>query len=380
MRITENEHRYDIDFLRVIAFGILILYHVAVFFEPGGWHIKNNVTYRDILFPMIFINQWRLPLLFVISGMGTYFALGKRSGKQYATERLKRLLLPFIIGVLFIVPPQVYIERISHGIDYGGYFNFWPLRFFDGIYPEGNFSWHHLWFILYLFIFSLVCLPIFLKLRKNKDSAFIRRLKKIIGSFGGILILSFPLLLWRMLLSESFPPNNGLINDWFNLLYYVTFFILGFLLIASGEVFWSTVKRFRYIFLTIGSITYLTLIYIWFINFHKSPLSDLAVDSIQTLNVWVWILCLFGFAAYHLNKPGKSLSYANEAVYPFYILHQTVIVILGYYFKDWNTGFFIKFPLMVTFTFAITWFIYEYGIRRYRIIRPLFGLKNKIYI
>ena len=89
-----NQHRYDIDYIRVIAFGILILYHVAVFFEPGSWHIKNNITYREILFPMIFINQWRLPLLFVVSGMGTYFALGKRTGKQYARERLKRLLLP----------------------------------------------------------------------------------------------------------------------------------------------------------------------------------------------------------------------------------------------------------------------------------------------
>ncbi len=374
---TNNYHRYDIDYIRVIAFGILILYHVAVFFEPGGWHIKNNITYREILFPMIFINQWRLPILFVVSGMGTYFALGRRSGKQYAKERLKRLLLPFIVGVLFIVPPQVYIERLSQGVDYGGYFNFWPVNFFDGIYPTGNFSWHHLWFILYLLIFSLVCLPLFLRLRKNSNGAFNRIIKKIIGSFGGILSLSIPLLIWRMLLSGNFPPNNGLVGDWFNLLYCVTFFIFGFILVSSGEVFWDTVKKFRYTFLIIGLITYSTLIYMWFGNFQKTPIFDLVNDTVQTLNVWVWILCIFGFAAHHLNKSGAFLSYANETVYPFYILHQTVIVILGYYFWNLDMGFFVKFSLMVFLTFSITWIIYEYGICRYKIMRPLFGLKNK---
>lgn len=376
MNPVSDQRRYDIDYIRVIAFSILILYHVAVFFEPGDWHIKNNITYRGILFPMIFINQWRLPLLFVVSGMGTYFALGKRTGTQYAGERLKRLLLPFIIGVLFIVPPQVYIERISQGVEYGGYFNFWPSEFFNGIYPEGNFSWHHLWFILYLLIFSLVCLPLFLLLRKERDSGFNRIIKKIIASFGGILLMSLPFLLWRMLLSGSFPPTNALIGDWFNLLNSVTFFVFGFLLMLSGEMFWNTVKKYRYTFLAIGTATYFVLIYMWFGGFQKSPLFDFANDIVQTLNTWIWILCIFGLAAHHLNRPGKALSYANEAVYPFYILHQTVIVILGYYLKDWNAGFFIKFPLMVLLTFTITWVIYEYCIRRYRIIRPLFGLKN----
>lgn len=372
-----NDRRYDIDYIRVIAFGILIIYHVAVFFEPGNWHIKNDVTYKNIIFPMIFINQWRLPLLFVVSGMGTYFALGKRSGKQYVGERFRRLLLPFIIGVVFIVPPQVYIERISQGVDYGGYFNFWPVRFFNGIYPEGNFSWHHLWFILYLLIFSLVCLPLFLKLRKNKESAFYLKIKKIIGSFWGILFLALPLLLWRMLLSGSFPATNALAGDWFNLLNYSTFFVLGYLLVSSGEAFWNTVKKHRLTFLVLGTAAYSLLIYLWFGGFQRSALFDLANDIIQTFNTWIWILCVFGMAAQYLNKSGKYLSYANEAVYPFYILHQTVIVILGYYVKDWDVSFFIKFPVMVLLTFIITWVIYEYGIRRYKIIRPLFGLKNR---
>lgn len=326
---------------------------------------------------MIFINQWRLPLLFVVSGMGTYFALGKRSGKQYVGERLRRLLLPFIIGVVFIVPPQVYIERISQGVNYGGYFNFWPVQFFNGIYPEGDFSWHHLWFILYLLIFSLVCLPLFLKLRKNKESAFYLKIKKIIGSFWGILLLSLPLLVWRMLLSGSFPATNALAGDWFNLLNYSTFFVLGYLLVSSGEAFWNTVKKHRLTFLVLGTAAYSLLIYLWFGGFQRSALFDMANDIIQTFNTWIWILCVFGMAAQYLNKSGKYLSYANEAVYPFYILHQTVIVLLGYYVKDWDVSFFIKFPVMVLLTFIITWVIYEYGIRRYKIIRPLFGLKNR---
>src|SRR5690606_16631767 len=108
----KSMRRYDLDWLRVIVFGLLIFYHVGMFFVPWGFHIKNNSIYDWLRYPMLFLNQWRLPILFVISGMGTYYALSKRSARQFALERINRLLLPLAVGMLFIVPPQIYIERI----------------------------------------------------------------------------------------------------------------------------------------------------------------------------------------------------------------------------------------------------------------------------
>ncbi|MEL7147300.1 MAG: acyltransferase family protein, partial [Bacteroidota bacterium] len=152
----EKFRRYDLDWLRVIVFGLLIFYHAGMFFVPWGWHIKNNEIYRWLIWPMLFLNQWRLPILFVISGMGTYFALSYRSGWQFAKERWLRLGLPILVGMLFIVPPQVYIERVADGDFTGSYLTYWTTIAFEGAYPTGNISWHHLWFLPYLLIFSLL--------------------------------------------------------------------------------------------------------------------------------------------------------------------------------------------------------------------------------
>ena len=152
-----------------------------MFFVPWGWHIKNNVIYEWFAVPMYFLNQWRIPILFVISGMGTYYALGKRSRKQFSRERLRRLGFPLLIGMLLIVPPQVYIERIAHAQFTGGYFDFWPSQAFTPVYPEGNLSWHHLWFLPYLLIFSLILVPIFYRLRKNPQNRFTNWIRNNMG-------------------------------------------------------------------------------------------------------------------------------------------------------------------------------------------------------
>jgi glucan biosynthesis protein C len=190
--------RYDLDWLRVIVFGLLILYHVGMFFVPWGWHIKNNELYDWLRWPMLFVNQWRLPILFVISGMGTAFALSSRSIKEFIKERNARLGIPLLFGILFIVPPQVYIERIVNGQFAGGYLEFWPWHTFDnGVYPEGNFTWHHLWFLPYLLVFSLILSPVFGFLRKRPDAGILTCLRKWIEHYAfKLFILVIPFFLY----------------------------------------------------------------------------------------------------------------------------------------------------------------------------------------
>jgi glucan biosynthesis protein C len=163
MKETQNkqQRKYYLDWLRVIAFYILIFYHVGMIFVPWDFHIKNNVTLEWFETWMAFLSQWRLPLLFLISGMVIYYSLGKRSWKGIITERSKRLLIPLLFGMFVIVPPQIYFERISDGVVFSNYWQFWKTVFELVPFPEGgSLSWHHLWYVLYIFVYSIIALPI----------------------------------------------------------------------------------------------------------------------------------------------------------------------------------------------------------------------------
>ena len=374
-RETSPLRRYELDWLRVIVFGLLILYHVGMFFVPWNFHLKNEITYPGLIWPMLFINQWRLPILFLISGMGTYFALTKRNGNQFAVERLKRLFIPLVIGMALIIPPQVYLERISNGEFYGGYFRFWPSQAFVGIYPAGNLSWHHLWFLPYLLLYSLILIPVFLYVKNNPDNLLQKKMVRLAARPVRLFWLIVPLYFWESMLEPFFPSTHTLVGDWFNLFNYLTLFLYGFLLLSAKEVFWETVKKNRRLYLFSGIAGFTVLSGLWF-TFEDSVLVHFIEAFIKVFNLWAWILALLGYGATYLNRPGKILSYANEAVYPFYIIHQTIILIIGYYLIELELGFFAKFMTMVAGTFVISLIVYEFGIRRWRLARPLFGMKK----
>ena len=159
----KSERQFYIDWLRILLILSVFLFHIGMIFNTWDWHVKNDQQYGGILrSTMSFLHIWRMPLLFLISGAGTYFALGSRTSAQYLSERFKRLFIPLLAGVFTLVPVQVYIERASL---YSSLPDFYP-HMFQGTYPEGNFSWHHLWFIAYLFVIALLISP-FLNLSKK---------------------------------------------------------------------------------------------------------------------------------------------------------------------------------------------------------------------
>ena len=368
--------RHDLDSLRVIVFGLLIFYHAGMFFVSWRYHLKNPVSYPGIAYPMAFLSQWRLPLLFLISGMGTCYALSRRNMWQFTGERLRRLLVPLLVGVIFIVPPQVYFERLGQGAFVGGFFSFWPASLLSKSYPEGNLSWHHLWFLAYLLLYSLAFLPAFLYLRKRPQCGFMQVVGKIIGWKLGIYVFTLPLFLCIALLLPHFPLTHALIGDWFYMTYYATLFFSGFLLVSLKDIFWNVVRERRRIFLLVGLATFSALSLLRF-GVDLKPGPKVLWAFTKAANMWSWCLAAVGYAAAYLNRESNLLKYANEAVYPFYILHQTIQISLFYYIRNWDCGFFPKFTATVVGTFAITWLIYEFGIRRYSFIRPIFGLKNR---
>jgi hypothetical protein len=347
-----------------------------MFFVPWGWHIKNNVIIDWLQIPMVFVNQWRLPILFMISGMGTAFALSFRTGSQFIKERNARLGIPLIFGVLVIVPPQVYLERLSKGAFDGSYLDFYLSgAVFDGIYPSGNFSWHHLWFLPYLLVFSLMLAPVFLKMRNNPKSGFLEgwrnRLKKYPAS---LFLLIIPLYLYEAFLEPFFSITHNLVWDWFNFVSSMTLFFYGFFLISVKEEFWEAIDRLKRPSLFIGVICFTLLLTRWLVV-EDTIVVHFIEAGLKVLNLWAWIITFFGYAALYLNKSSRSLSYCNQAVYPFYILHQTITVITGYYLMNLEWSFVLKFFLLVIGTFGVSWMIYEGLVKRLSFLGSLFGLK-----
>ena len=317
--------RYDLDWLRVLVFGILIFYHVGMFFVPWGWHIKNNVLYEWLQYPMLFVNQWRLAILFVISGMGTSYALAYRSGKVFRKERLRRLGIPLLVGMLIVVPPQIYFERLVEGQFSGSYLDYYFSDAFIGIYPSGNISWHHLWFLPYLLIFSLVLSPIFIYLRNHPDCGFLKGVKKLIAQPFGLFLFIIPLYFAEAFVEPFFPVTHALIDDWFSIMNYMILFFYGFLLITLKDVFWKKVDDIKSYALGIGIVSFAILIWYW--QQEDSVLIHFTEAFFKVLNFWSWIIAIFGYSAKYLNRKSSVLKYCNEAVYPFYILHQTVTIV-----------------------------------------------------
>ncbi len=365
--------RYDLDWIRISVFALLILYHIGMFFVSWGWHIKNHTIYTWAEIPMLFVNQWRLPILFLVSGMGTRFALSRRSIAQFLIERHNRLLIPLVFGMIVIVAPQVYIERIVSGQFDGSFFDFYPF-YFEGAYPEGNFSWHHLWFLPYLFVFSFILSPIFIFLRNNSKSKFIQLVGSLFKSKIGIFTFLIPLILILIYIRPHFPVTHNLVNDWYTFSYDLIYFFYGFLFISIGEVFWNKIKTIKKTATIIGILSFLIYLFLVYQEPEIPLLYELASIA-KGLNAGCWIVVVLGYASQCLSKSGKWRAYLNQAVYPFYIVHQTIIVILAYYLYDADISGFIKFIILLVGTLGGSWLVFEI-VRRNVLTRILVGIKT----
>ena len=225
-----NERQIYIDWIRIFLIFSVFLFHIGMIFNGWSWHVKNDAQFALLNRPMAFLHAWRMPLLFLVSGAGTRFALGFRSTKQFISERKKRLLIPFAAGIFILVPVQVYIEKLDQ---YASLLDFY-MHFFDGIYPEGNFSWHHLWFIIYLFFISLMFVPFIAFYRSSYYRLFENRLERLAKRKAGLLVLALPLLISQLILRPGSRKKHMLCltTGHFSALILSTFY--------TGLFYWAT--------------------------------------------------------------------------------------------------------------------------------------------
>ena len=372
--MTQEKRYYDIDWLRVLGMGMVFLFHNARFFNESDWHVKNfDLDFGMSVFVEI-LNHFNMPLFFVLSAIAIYYALKKRNPAALMRERVIRLLLPLGVGIFTHIILQVYIENITHGRFSGSFWQFIP-RYFDGWYGfGGNFAWMglHLWYLLVLFIFSWLMLPVFQRL--NRSPAFTARLAGLVTRPFGVYLFILPLFLMEFLVNLSRETMIGRrdFGGW-SLLTYLVFFAIGYLL-ATDEHYRPAIEKVRFISLALSLLTVLAA-YILLAEMGLPDTHPLYL-LVRAANAWSWLLTFLGFASRHLNFSNRFLKYANEAVLPFYILHQTVIVVIGYFIRDWDWAVFPKYLFLVVTSFTTIMILYEFAVRRVNFLRYLFGMKG----
>lgn len=383
--------RHDIDALRVFAFTILILYHVSSVYQvDSDFHIVSSYQNEWLDYVRIVFNRWRMPLLFAISGIAIGLSLPGRSPGRFALIRTWRLLLPLLFGMLFVVSVQAYCEGVSKGTLQPGYWQFllrylqlqpWPAGTFTG--ATHGITWNHLWYLAYLWIYTLILLPLTPVLASDRGQ---RLLDWLCRPRHGLLLLlpAVVFFVYLIVLLPRFPETHALVGDWYLHAEYFSVFVLGYA-IARQTSLWQQLRRLRWPMLAIAIVSICIELSLkaagQYLPAGEVPvaLRDIPWGMIErtgrALYMWTALLAIFGWGHALLNRPFRWLPYATEAVYPWYILHQSLIVLLGYWLIPLRFGPVLEPSLLILGTVLGCLLLHEFVIRRFAVLRPLFGLK-----
>jgi hypothetical protein len=375
--------RYDLDWIRIGAFMLLILYHVGMYYVTWDWHVKSPHASHAIEPLMMLTSPWRLSLLFLVSGVATGYLLARQGAGHFLGQRSTRLLIPLAFGMLVIVPPQSYLQVIEKLGYAGSYAEFYRLYItgFHGFCQGGDClimpTWNHLWFVAYLWVYTLV---LYIVVRLSPPVIpWLRRLAE--RRLSGVGIVLWPiayLCAIRMGLSGRFPANHALAGDWYNHALYFGMFLLGFSL-AGARAAWATLERARWLTLALAILGW------GFLASYLSFYTDdgamppvglrLFARGVFGSEQWLAIAAIVGFAHRHLTYDSPARRYLTTAIFPVYILHQTVIVVLAHALKPSHLYPPVEGVLLVLMTVTLCFLGYE-AIRRVRLLRPVFGLER----
>jgi len=372
----KNERLYYLDWLRVFAVMLLIPYHTGMIFMNWDFHIKNNVTSTGLTIINIFIDNWHMPLFFLLAGASTWLALTKRPPAAYIKERFLRLIVPFAFGVLIVVPPQTFYERIQKSGFEGNFIEFYS-HFFNAICPNGNLLWNHLWFLLYLFLISVSVLPLILSWKSDRGASSIERFWSWLAEGHRIFLLGIPLAVIQMTLKVAFPGPQNIVTDWARILFMLFVFLYG-VLFCIFPGFRDSLERNLGVALAIGAVVSTFLIVMYLLGYRIAfgyNLPNLLLLGITSLVTFCWLIVLLGLAQRTLNFSNRFLEYASEGVLPIYILHQTIIIILGFYIVETKFSVITKYTLINIISLVLVVAIYETTVKRFAALRFLFGMR-----
>jgi len=365
-----------------MAFGLLFVFHSWRPFDHLEWHIKNDQQHVIFDILTMFTHGWRMHLIFLVSGAGTWFALRARKGK-FISDRLKRLITPFILGILIIVPPQRYFEwKMFRGFNEGfiDFLMVYPIEQLDANMGSSVLLWFghlgtHLWYLPFLFVMTIACIPLFKSIKNGKIG--FNWLKNIISTRFGIFVLVIPMLICRLLFKPVYPQYT----DWGDFFIYLWPFVYGFIFMADKELI-TIVKNKRKLLLITGILSSTIFMYMGvtseqmiegYINpeFNSIHLINSFISMIIALS---WTLYFLGLFAKRMDFKHQLLIPANISILPIYVLHQTLIIVFGYYIIHLDINVFIKFVIITVTAIPTSILLYQL-IRKNNLSRFLFGMK-----
>ncbi|MCK5443072.1 MAG: acyltransferase [Maribacter sp.] len=371
---SQKTRKYFIDWLRIGLIISVFFFHVGMIFRPEQWHVNSAESFSFLDPIMWWLHIWRMPLLFLVSGVGTFYAIGHRTSLQYLKERFTRLYIPFAVGFFTLVPLMVYVERIDL---YSSFLDFIPHMFDGGPYPVGNISWHHLWFILYLFIISLLITP-FLNYTKSGHYNMVRGQLIVLATKKMGLNWLLPVIILSQLILRQYFPNSthALYNDWAYFTYYLLFFLSGFILFTNDKVI-NALSNDRRLYLYQTIIFTVVLFSISSIFNEPSMLQDYSRGITEMIISLSCGLSAIGYFRKYYNKDHKYRKVLNEAIYPFYLLHQPALIFVGYIVLQWEISYASQAILITVLSLVSIIGCYWLIIRRFNVLRVAFGMKRK---
>jgi glucan biosynthesis protein C len=380
---THHLPRYHfLDWVRIIAFFLLILYHVGMYYVTWGWHVKSPFASAAPEPFMMLSSPWRLTLLFLVSGVASSCMLAKLRPFVFLRMRSWRLLVPLLFGMLVIVPPQSYLEVVEKLGYAGGYADFMRLylRGYHGFCKDGCLilpTWNHLWFVAYLWAYTAVLALVVLALGPRFDR-LAALLGRVLTGWKIVVLPAAVLALARIVMLNRFPVTHALVDDWTSHANYLPVFLLG-ALVARVPGFWPRVAALRWTCLALALAGW-ALLMLWIalddaggIDGTRWELLVHPMRANHALLAWSAILAACGFAQRHLDRDGPARRYLTEAVFPVYILHQTLIVVLAHALKPLRLAPGLEAVLLVVLVTVLSFAGFEI-VRRAPLLRPLFGL------
>ena len=371
-----DERYYGLDWLRIGAFALLILYHIGMFFVSWGWHVKTAEPQEWLELPMLAVNPWRLSLLFVVSGIASRILLARTEGAgRFARSRSARLLVPLAAGMALFVAPQAWAELQEKAGYAHGFWHYWLHDYFIFGETEGVITptWNHLWFVVYLWAYTMLlallsCLPA--GARRRLQDAFDRL-------FAGPRVLLLPiLLLWgaRMVLFPVFGETHALLDDPYAHIVYGFAFFFGVGL-GRDSGLWGAIAAQGKAAGIVALAGYAAIVGLDLtIPGESGDVELLVARFARSLLAWGAIVALIGLARRHLHRDNAARRYLTEAIFPYYIAHQTIIVLAGHWLSPLRLGAAAEFAIILPATVIGCALTFELG-RRIAWLRPLIGLK-----
>ncbi|HZD70187.1 MAG TPA: acyltransferase [Actinomycetes bacterium] len=398
------ERRPELDFMRAFVVAGLVVFHSAIVFTTAGsWFVNDPRPSPGFDVFVLWGMTWGMPLLFVVSGMGVRHALRTRSARVFLRERVLRLLVPFVVGMLALVPPMFYVGRLGKAGFHESYGHFW-LRFLDapalaggllsrGVWSSGSdqFDPAHLWFLYVLLLLSIALLPVFLYLRRPAGTQLIDRIAKAAERHPLAMLLTGAVPMG--LVEAVFGPDK-VTGGWERLAY--LFPLLFGYVIGSNRRFERALRHERRRALACAVLS--TALLVWWAGltgFDDIVAGDVpGWGAVQGLAGWAWIMAILGFAGSWIARPqrqaleggpaagrptlrlSRAARYANQAVLPFYVLHEPVIVGAAWIIVRWQAPIPAKYFVLVLVSLAGTLALYQLVVRRWPVTRLLFGMKE----